>query len=124
MHAMQETSIAVKQLTMLPSPPHRSPGAAPTVPPFSLPTPLLYIGKEHSPIIGDNLYHIPPGQVCVPLDQSKGSVWKVKLLSGSNSGTVTSVHRNHLNEYTGKLLCVCVTKVPLHNCMSILHCCM
>ena len=46
------------------------------------------------------LYHIPPGQVC-EVEEEQEDVWRVKLLSGGNSGSSVCVHRSQIEEYSG-----------------------
>ena len=47
------------------------------------------------------LYHIPPGQVCEVEEVQEEDVWRVKLLSGGNSGSSVCVQHSQIEEYSG-----------------------
>ncbi len=50
-------------------------------------------------------------QVFLPLDVSRGDVWRVRVMSGSNAGEEVWLQRNMIEEYTAPIIYKPIKKV-------------
>ncbi|XP_064404657.1 kalirin-like [Halichondria panicea] len=94
--------------------PPRSPGALKRVSQLNSvlpPEETYYIAVETQPAVAEQVYKSHPGQVFLPLDVSRGDVWRVRVMSGSNAGEEVWLQRNMIEEYTAPIIYKPIKKV-------------